>query len=144
MRVPRALSPPWVTSNTLPAFCFQPVTAVQRKTDKLFLHTSLHQTLTRFFLRRWGLLSPLASGDITLLPRAHNDVPGIQDVLTRFHDQEIDRADACLIRLAEREGIEHVFTLDRRHFFGSSVSSVRGEARLVSLDFLRHNFGVQW
>ena len=63
-----------------------------------------------------SLLSRLASGDLALLPLTEDDVPGIQDVLTRFHDQEIDLADACLTHLAEREGMEHVFTLDRRHF----------------------------
>ncbi len=75
-----------------------------------------------------SLLSRLASGDITLLPLAHDDVPGIQDVLTRFHDQQIDLADACLIHLAEREGIEHVFTLDRRHFSVLRTASNRSLA----------------
>jgi predicted nucleic acid-binding protein len=63
-----------------------------------------------------SLLSRLASGDIALLPLTEDDVPGVQDVLTRFHDQKIDLADACLTHLAEREGMKHVFTLDRRHF----------------------------
>ncbi len=63
-----------------------------------------------------SLLDRLDDGVFRILPMDERDVDGIRRVLGRFHDQEFDFADACLMHLAEREGIRHVFTLDRRHF----------------------------
>ena len=45
-----------------------------------------------------------------------NDVSALNGVLAKYEDQRIQLADACLLHLAERERIEHLFTLDRRDF----------------------------
>jgi predicted nucleic acid-binding protein len=34
----------------------------------------------------------------------------------KYADQKLDLADATLMHLANRSGIDQVFTLDRRHF----------------------------
>jgi len=41
---------------------------------------------------------------------------GIAAILTRYRDLGVQLADASLVHLANREGIETVFTLDRRDF----------------------------
>ena len=45
-----------------------------------------------------------------------SDVAALNGVLAKYQDQGIQLADACLLRLAERERIEYLFTLDRRDF----------------------------
>lgn len=36
--------------------------------------------------------------------------------MQKYRDFPMDLADAALVRVAEREKLAHVFTLDRRHF----------------------------
>jgi predicted nucleic acid-binding protein len=62
------------------------------------------------------LLSRVELGRVEILPLTSGDAPSISAILKRYSDQGFDFADACLMHLAEREGIEYVFTLDRRHF----------------------------
>lgn len=63
-----------------------------------------------------GLFERVEATEIRILPLDETDLPSVRAILHRFHDQSFDFADACLMHLAEREGIRHVFTLDRRHF----------------------------
>ena len=51
-----------------------------------------------------------------LLPLDEADLSGIATILTKYQGLRIQLADACLVHLANREGIETVFTLDRRDF----------------------------
>jgi len=44
------------------------------------------------------------------------DLPGISAVLAKYPSLGIQLADASLLHLANREGIETIFTLDRRDF----------------------------
>jgi predicted nucleic acid-binding protein len=62
------------------------------------------------------LLAEVERRRLEILPLTAADVAPIAAILARFHDQGFDFADACLMHLAERERIERVFTLDRRHF----------------------------
>lgn len=78
-------------------------------------------TEAAYLLRRYrvgldALLSRIELRRVELLPLGPEDAPGIAGILRRFHDQGFDLADACLMHLAERDGIRHVFTLDQRHF----------------------------
>ena len=79
-----------------------------------------------------SLFSRIELGRIELIPLTADDVAGIRRVRDRFHDQGFDFADACLMHLAEREGIQHVFTLDRRHF--GVFCTTAGEALTVLPD----------
>ncbi|MDC0934750.1 PIN domain-containing protein [Pirellulales bacterium] len=63
-----------------------------------------------------ALLDEVADGDLIALPLEASDVAGIRQTFDTYHDQQVDLADACLVHLANREGIDQVFTLDRRHF----------------------------
>jgi uncharacterized protein len=66
--------------------------------------------------QRKSLARALFRGDFVLLPLSSDDVPAIDDVMGKYHDQETDLADAAIVHLANREQIDSVFTTDRRHF----------------------------
>jgi hypothetical protein len=63
-----------------------------------------------------GLLERVSTGDLTTLPLTESDADSIRLILATYGDQQFDLADACLMHLANRDGIDHVFTIDRRHF----------------------------
>jgi len=62
------------------------------------------------------LLRQTQQQEFCLLPLRASDVQSIRDVFDKYHDQEVDLADASLVHLAERENINAIFTLDNRHF----------------------------
>lgn len=62
------------------------------------------------------LLTGLEDGFLVLLPLASDDAKGIAEIMNRYQDIRPQLADAALVHLATREGIETVFTLDRRDF----------------------------
>ena len=66
--------------------------------------------------QRDDLLQAVIVGDLILQRLRERDLEPIRDVFAKYHDQQIDFADACLLHLANREDINAVFTLDRRHF----------------------------
>ncbi len=51
-----------------------------------------------------------------ILPLTMNDVPRMRDLMEKYRDLPMDLADAALVRIAERERIRRIFTLDRRDF----------------------------
>ena len=62
-----------------------------------------------------ALLQKVEAGDLILSDLSAGDVPAIRDLMHRYRDLPMDFADASLVRIAQREGIVEVFTLDR-HF----------------------------
>jgi predicted nucleic acid-binding protein len=58
----------------------------------------------------------LARGAVQLLPLDLTDVPRIRELMRKYADRLMDLADAALVRVAEREGIRKIFTIDRRDF----------------------------
>jgi len=72
------------------------------------------------------LLESLRSQAFRILPLEVSDLDAIELILARYADQGFQLADACLMYLAEREGISQVVTLDRRDF--SVFRTSRGEA----------------
>jgi predicted nucleic acid-binding protein len=44
------------------------------------------------------------------------DIPRIRELMIKYADRPIDLADAALVRVAEREGIRKIFTVDRNDF----------------------------
>ena len=66
--------------------------------------------------QRDDLLQAVIDGDLGLLRIKERDLESIRDIFTKYHDQEIDLADACLLHLADSEDINAVFTIDHRHF----------------------------
>lgn len=62
------------------------------------------------------MLAGFDVGLLELLPLGEEAAPWISDFVTRYANLGVQLADASLVYLAEREGIETVFTLDRRDF----------------------------
>jgi len=62
------------------------------------------------------LLSSFHGRPFELVPLGETDLPGIAAILARYEGLRLQLADASLVHLANREGIEMMFTLDRRDF----------------------------
>lgn len=62
------------------------------------------------------ILGMIRAGQLVVLPLEKDDYLGIDDILNRYSDQEFSLADASLMFLAEREGIEEIFTVDAKDF----------------------------
>ena len=63
-----------------------------------------------------GLFEAFASGLLALLPVEADAMPELEAILWRYRKLQPDLADAVLVHLAEREGIQTLFTLDQRDF----------------------------
>ena len=53
---------------------------------------------------------------LRLIALAEKDVPRLRKLMWKYRDLPMDLADAALVRIAEREGVRRIFTLDRRDF----------------------------
>ncbi len=53
---------------------------------------------------------------LTLLPVETTDHPRMRELMKKYHSLPMDLADAALVRVAEREGIKKIFTVDRKDF----------------------------
>jgi hypothetical protein len=65
-------------------------------------------------------------GALQLLTLDAGDVPRIRELMKKYANLPMDLADAALLRVAEREGIGKIFTVDRRDF---SVYRLHGRIR---------------
>ena len=63
-----------------------------------------------------ALWDMVATHELALLRLDTIDVPRMRELMRKYRDLPMDLADAALVRIAEREGIGRVFTLDRRDF----------------------------
>ena len=63
-----------------------------------------------------GLWELLERRVISLLPLDDSDVPRMRELMGKYAKRPMDLADASLVRLAEREGLDTVFTVDRKDF----------------------------
>jgi predicted nucleic acid-binding protein len=63
-----------------------------------------------------GLWEMLETGAVTLLPLGKEDVPRMKQLMEKYRDLPMDLADAALVRIAERENIGRIFTLDQSDF----------------------------
>jgi predicted nucleic acid-binding protein len=61
----------------------------------------------------WELLE---RGAVTLLSLEARDFARMRELMKKYRDLPMDLADAALVRVAERESIHRIFTLDRRDF----------------------------
>lgn len=73
-----------------------------------------------------ALWEMLARGVLQLLALDLADVPRIRELMIKYADRPMDLADAALVRVAEREGIRKIFTVDREDF---SVYRIHGRVR---------------
>ena len=62
------------------------------------------------------LLHSLDTGFLELLPLTTADAKPIAAILKKYRDIRIQLADATLVHLATRDGLDTIFTLDQRDF----------------------------
>jgi predicted nucleic acid-binding protein len=63
-----------------------------------------------------------------LLPLEEGDIPRIRELMRKYRDRPMDLADAALVRVAERERVRSVFTVDKKDF---GVYRAYGRTRLT-------------
>jgi predicted nucleic acid-binding protein len=78
-------------------------------------------TEAMYMLRAYGqaqeaLWEMIEMGAVEILPLGVDDVPRMKELMRKFRDLPMDLADAALVRVAERERLRRIFTLDRRDF----------------------------
>ena len=73
-----------------------------------------------------ALAVKLESAAIALVALDHRDLPRIRELMAKYGDLPMDFTDAALVRAAERERLDTVFTTDRRDF---SVYRLLGRRR---------------
>ena len=79
-------------------------------------------------LAQEALWEMLDRGAILLLPLDSSDTPRIREFMRKYANRPMDLADAALLRVAEREGLRKIFTVDRRDF---SVYRLHRRTRLT-------------
>jgi hypothetical protein len=72
--------------------------------------------LGRSWAGQRALWSRLETDALTLAPLDAEDAPRMRELMEKYRDLPMDLADAALVRVAERESLTRIFTLDRRHF----------------------------
>lgn len=77
-----------------------------------------------------ALWEMLERGAVQLLKLDSEDIPRIRELMIKYGDRSMDLADAALVRVAEREGIRKVFTVNRKDF---AVYRIHGRTRLAIL-----------
>ena|SRR5436190_23411450 len=78
-------------------------------------------TEAAWLLRRDGnavqkLIASLDTGFLELLPLTADDARPISAILKKYRDIGAQLADAALVHLAARDGLDTIFTLDRQDF----------------------------
>jgi predicted nucleic acid-binding protein len=63
-----------------------------------------------------ALWEMLERGALHLFPLDSGDAPRMRELMRKYANRPMDLADAALLRVAEREGIRRIFTVDRRDF----------------------------
>ena len=63
-----------------------------------------------------ALWEMIDSGAFGLVPLEVGDIPRMRELMRKHRDLPMDVAAAALVRIAEREAIRRIFTIDRRDF----------------------------
>lgn len=63
-----------------------------------------------------ALWSRLETEALTLAPLDDTDAPRMRALMEKYRDLPMDLADAALVRVAERDSVTRIFTLDRKQF----------------------------
>jgi hypothetical protein len=61
----------------------------------------------------WDLLNV---ANVRFLEIGRDDCPRMSELMWKYRDLPMDFADAALVRVAEREGLRRIFTIDRQDF----------------------------
>lgn len=62
------------------------------------------------------LWAMIGTGGVRLIELAGEDCPRMRELMWKYRDLPMDLADAALVRVAERENVRRIFTIDRKDF----------------------------
>lgn len=68
------------------------------------------------WLAQKALWSRLETDALALASLDAGDAPRMRELMEKYRDMPMDLADAALVRVAERDALLRIFTLDRTHF----------------------------
>jgi len=60
-----------------------------------------------------ALVEMIEDGSLAIAPLTEKDAPRIRALMSKYRDQPMDLADASLVRIAERDGVDTIISLDR-------------------------------
>ena len=72
--------------------------------------------LRAYWQAQEALWEMIEMGAVEILRLGIDDVPRMKELMRKYRDLPMDLADAALVRVAERERLRRIFTLDRRDF----------------------------
>jgi predicted nucleic acid-binding protein len=70
----------------------------------------------RSIVAQTEILRIIEGGEVRFAELDRSDLPRMRELITKYRDLPMDLADAALVRVAERERIRAIFTLDRHDF----------------------------
>jgi hypothetical protein len=96
------------------------VAALQKLRDPLITvwpaFTEAMYLLRGSWLGQKALWSRLETDALALAALDESDAPRMRELMEKYRDTPMDLADAALVRVAERDSLIRIFTLDRTHF----------------------------
>jgi predicted nucleic acid-binding protein len=72
--------------------------------------------LSRIHLGQLALLRLVQTGTVSIAKLDREDVGRMHELMAKYQDLPMDLADAAIVRVAERERINRVFTIDQKDF----------------------------
>lgn len=81
------------------------------------------------------LLDLISSRRFKIATLDREDIPRIRELMAKYRDLPMDLADAAIVRVAERERINRVFTIDQKDFRVYRPSHIRQFTLLPSTMF---------
>ena len=72
--------------------------------------------LLNFSVTAQEALWDLVGGEFRILQLGAEDFPRMRELMKKYRDLPMDLADAALVRVAEREKVRVIFTIDRKDF----------------------------
>jgi predicted nucleic acid-binding protein len=72
--------------------------------------------LSKIHLGQSALLRLLQTGTVSIAKLEREDVARMYELMAKYRDLPMDLADAAIVRIAERERINRVFTIDQKDF----------------------------
>ncbi|MHC4953333.1 MAG: type II toxin-antitoxin system VapC family toxin [Planctomycetota bacterium] len=92
-------------------------------TSAAVLAEVFHLVRAREIAATWRFLR---SGAVTLLPLDDEDLRHLDRMMKKYRDRPMDFADASLVRLAERESLSTILTVEHADF---EIYRIRGRSR---------------
>jgi uncharacterized protein len=78
--------------------------------------TEAMSLLGKSWLGQKALWSRVETEALALAPLDEADAPRMRELMEKYRALPMDMADAALVRVAERDSLTQVFTLNRKHF----------------------------